>query len=193
GRIYFFNEGLAKTRDSMTGEWFKGYPHYEPEKDALGEPIEGLDPDYPLTLVTYKQAWHSMARTICQPWLVSIQPENFIEINAQDAKARGIRTGDRVRIRSASMPQGATGLAYVTETLRPGVVAIAHSFGHWEMSSKPYKVNGRKSGHDPTRAVGVAANPLMRLDPKLNNVALQDKVGGSVASYFNTRVEVEKV
>ncbi len=192
GRIFFFNEDLAQTHDSITGELFDGFPKYVPIADAGGTLVEQTDGDWPLTLVTYKQAWHSMARTICNPWLVSILPENFIEISRTDADARGIQTGDRVRIMSPSNPQGVEGRAYVTETLRPGVVAIAHSFGHWEMSSKPYKVNGTDSDYDPTRAAGVAANPVMRVDPVLGNVALQDKVGGSV-SFFDTRVEVTKV
>ncbi|RME37956.1 MAG: twin-arginine translocation signal domain-containing protein [Planctomycetota bacterium] len=192
GRIFFFNEDLAQTHDSMTGALFDGFPKYVPPSDLLDRPIDETDAGYPLRLVTYKQAWHSMARTICHPWLVTIQPENFVEIHTSDAQARGIRTGDRVRVTSASDSEGVIGRAYVTETVRPGVVAVAHSFGHWEMSSRAYKVNGIDSDFDATRAAGVPANPVMRTDPSKSNVALQDKIGGSV-SFFDTRVEVTKV
>lgn len=83
-----------------------------------------------------------MAQTINNPWLVSILPENFVEINAADAQSRGISTGDTVSVASVSLPGGATGKAYVTQTIRPGTVAIAHSFGHWEMSSQSFAVDG---------------------------------------------------
>jgi len=190
-RIYFFCEVLAQARDSMTGNWFDGHAKYVPIADLMDNPIETIDAAYPLTVITYKQAWHSMARTICNPWLVAIQPENFVEMNSVDAAARGIRTGDLVRLTSASSATGAVGRAYVTETIRPGVVAAAHSFGHWEMSSKAHKVNGADRAFDATRTAGITANPIMRADPIKTNVSLQDKVGGSVA-FFNTRVQVAK-
>ncbi|RMF72689.1 MAG: molybdopterin oxidoreductase, partial [Planctomycetota bacterium] len=192
GRVYFFSETLASARDSMTGEYFTGHAAYFPIRDVKGGDVLAADADYPLLLSTYKQAWHSMARTICQPWLVSLQQENFVEINSVDAAARGIQTGDQVRVTSASHPEGSIGRALVTETVRPGVVTVAHSFGHWEMSSKAYEVDGVMSDFDESRAAGIVANPIMRTDPNLTNVALQDKVGGSV-SYFDTRVQVTKV
>ena len=97
-----------------------------------------------------------------------------------------------VRLSSTAIPAGVTGRAYVTETIRPGVVAVAHSFGHWEMSSKASEVDGVATGFDPGRAKGIAANPLMRSDPVKSNVSLQDKVGGSIA-YSCTQVQVAKV
>ena len=191
-RTYLFIEPMAATRDSITAEYFDGLPKYAPPADINDNPVATFDRGFPLTLVSYKQAWHSMARTICLPWLVSLQPENFVEMNRADAEARGIRTGDEVIVTSASQPQGSVGRALLTETIRPGVVAIAHSFGHWQMSSKSYNVNGANTEADPARGVGIAANPIMRTDPHKSNVALQDKIGGS-ASFFNTRVEVARV
>jgi anaerobic selenocysteine-containing dehydrogenase len=192
GRIYFFSETLGSAKDSMTGNPFDGFAKYEPVADLLDNLVDVTDAAYPLTLLTYKQAWHSMARTICNPWLVAIQSENFVEINSVDAQSRGIQTGDQVKVTSASLPNGAVGLALVTETVRPGVIAIAHSFGHWQMSSKSYKVNGVDSSTEPTRANGIAANPIMRADPQMPNVTLQDKIGGS-SSFYDTRVQVAKV
>ncbi|NIA14348.1 MAG: molybdopterin-dependent oxidoreductase, partial [Nitrospiraceae bacterium] len=190
GGLYFFNETLAQTGDSITGEPYEGFAKYLPIADSQDNPI--TDEGFPLRLTTYKQGWHSMARTINNPWLVSILPENFVEINRGDAIARGIQTGDVVRVRSLSLPQGAKGLAYVTETIRPGVVAIAHSFGHWEMASRAHEINGTPSSFSALRGAGIAANPIMREDPVFSNVTLQDKVGGS-ASYYDTFVEVAKV
>ena len=191
-RLHLFVEPMASTRDSILGTYFEGTCHYEVPADIRGNAVDVFDAAYPLRLVSYKHAWHSMSRTICVPWLVSVLPENFVEMNRVDAESRGIRTGDSVSVVSASLPGGAVGRAYVSETIRPGVIAIAHSFGHWEMSSRTHTVGGVEVGGDPARAVGIAANPIMRADPNQTNVALQDKVGGS-ASFFGTRVQVAKV
>lgn len=192
GRLFFFAEKVATTHDSMTGQYFDGLAKYEPIADALGNSVESLDAGFPLQLVTYKLAWHTQMHTIRYPWLVSIRPENFIELNPTDATARLIRTGDRVRIMSASAPAGVDGRARVTATVRPGVVAVSHHFGHWAMSSQPFKINGKDTPYDSSRGAGTAAAPIMRVDPQLRNVTLQDKIGGS-ASFYDTRVEVEKL
>jgi anaerobic selenocysteine-containing dehydrogenase len=191
GRIHFFSEKLATTRDSMTGQYFDGMGKYEPITDALGRPVATLDADYPLQLVTYKKSWHTQMHTIRYPWLVSIEAENFIEMNPVDAAARGLRTGDRARLFSASLPQGVVGLVRTTHTLTPGVVAVSHHFGHWEMSSRPHQVNGVNTAYDASRGAGLNANQAMRADPALRNVTLQDKIGGS-AAFYDTRVELEK-
>jgi anaerobic selenocysteine-containing dehydrogenase len=189
GRLFFFSEYLAKLHDSMTGQYFDGMAKYEAPADALDNPIAVQDSAFPLQLITYKKAWHTQMHTIRYPWLVSIQPGNFVELSRQDADARGIQTGDRVRLTSASAPDGIVGLALVAETIKPGVVAVSHHFGHWEMSSRPHEVDGEATSYDPTRKVGITANPIMRADPVLPNVTLQDKVGGS-ASFYDTYVEV---
>ncbi|MHC4093659.1 MAG: molybdopterin-dependent oxidoreductase, partial [Planctomycetota bacterium] len=193
-RIYLFAEPMATTKDSITGEHYEGTPKYDPPADVQGNPVATFDSAYPLQLLTYKQSWHSMARTASLPWLMSILPENLVEMNSQDAAARGIRTGDEVQLTTASSSAApdTVGRALVTETVRPGVVAVAHSFGHWEMSSKSYTVDGVASDSDSTRAAGITANPIMRTDPQIGNVALQDKIGGSV-SFYDTRVQVTKV
>lgn len=189
--LHFYVEDFATALDSMTGAGLSGTPRYEPIKTAGDRPL-AHDPSYPLTLVTYKPAWHAQARTIVNSHLVALQPENFIEMSAEDAAARGIRTGDLVRVRSGSSPRMVVGRAQVLEGMRPGVVAMAHSFGHWEMSSRDHVVNGTPTGYDPARGRGVQANLVMENDPDLAySVCLQDKIGGS-ASFYDSRVQVEK-
>jgi anaerobic selenocysteine-containing dehydrogenase len=123
-----------------------------------------------------------------------IQPENFVEINASDAKRLGIRDGNKLRLISATSPGGVVGKAKVTEGLRPGVIAVSHHFGHWELASKRYVVDGVTQGADPSRGVGLTVNPIMRLDQfkgKVLNTSIQDKVGGSV-SFYDSRVKLVK-
>ncbi|MBI4659086.1 MAG: molybdopterin-dependent oxidoreductase [Verrucomicrobia bacterium] len=192
GRLFFFSERLASTRDSMTGQYFDGLGKYEPIADVLGNPVDTLDAAFPLQLITYKLAWHTQMHTIRYPWLVSIQAENFVEINPTDATPLNLRTGDRARVTSASAPQGIEGLVRVTGTVAPGVVAVAHHFGHWAMSSRLQTVNGAQTAYDPSRGAGLQAAPIMRADPQLPNVTLQDKIGGS-AAFYDTRVQVVKI
>lgn len=192
GRIYFFSEKLATKHDSMTGEWFDGMGKYEPIADLMGHPIETLDAGFPLQLVTYKMSWHSQMHTARYPWLMSVQSENFVEMNPVDAQARNLRTGDRCRVTSASNSAGVIGRVRVTNTVAPGVVAVSHHFGHWEMSSRPVHINGHAAAADASRGAGTNANLVMRADPVLPNVTLQDRVGGS-ASFYDTRIQVEPV
>jgi anaerobic selenocysteine-containing dehydrogenase len=192
GRIYFFNEKLATKRDSMTGQYFDGMGHYEPPADITGQPIAAQDSALPLQLITYKMSWHSQMHTSRYPWLMSIQAENFMEMNPVDGNARGLRTGDRAKLTSASSPAGVEGLVRVTGTVAPGVVAVSHHFGHWEMSSRAHQINGVNTSYDASRGAGINAAQIMRADPVFPNVTLQDRIGGS-ASFYDTRVEVVKV
>ncbi len=193
--IKIYIEELATTKDSMTGQYFDGLPHYDPPKFADDTPIAAVDErEYPFHLITYKMVWHAQARTATIPWLMIIQPENFVEINASDARRLGIRDGDAVRLISPTSPGGAAGKAKVTEGLRPGVIAVSGHFGHWELASRPYVVDGVTQGYDASRGAGLSPNPIMRLDQfkgKVLNTSIQDKVGGSV-SFSDSRVKLVK-
>jgi anaerobic selenocysteine-containing dehydrogenase len=186
GIHHFYVEGLKTTKDSMTGKTYDPLPAHIPIQDAMGKNLK-VSASFPYELITYKNVYHAQARTICNPWLQLIKPTNFLDINRGDARALGLETGDMVRIIN---PDGARaeGMVFATECIRPGVVAIAHSYGHWEMGSKP--VYG--GDYDPARGLGIAQSPLNMLDPKLKNVSLQDTLGGSV-SFGDTRVRVVKL
>ena len=187
GIHHFYVELLKTTKDSMTGRTYDPLPAFLPIQDALGNNMTIGSSFYPFELITYKNVYHAQGRTICNPWLQQIKPANFLDMNRRDAIGLGLETGDMVQITN---PDGviAEGMVFVTEGIRPGVVAIAHSYGHWEMGSKP--VNG--GAHDPARGLGIPQSPLNMLDPILRNVCLQDTIGGS-ASFYDTRVMVEKL
>jgi len=189
--LHFYSEKLAQTVDSMTGRPFDGLFKYEPPRDAIDRIVDD-SAEYPFQVVTYKNFYHAMARTAMNPSLLAIRPTNFVEMNAADGRALGLETGDPVRVISPSGVIERNATVWLSEGIRPGVVAVAHSYGLWALSSAPFYVNGKRTGYDPTRANGIAINPIMRLDPYLGNVGLQDKVGGSI-SYQETRVRLEKL
>ncbi|MBI4602246.1 MAG: hypothetical protein HY721_09825, partial [Planctomycetes bacterium] len=195
--IKLYYEPLATTVDSMSSSGAAYAPvtsspavaRYEAVKDIRGNAVTDLS--YPFQLITYKMVLHGQARTQNLPWLTVWQPENFIELNAADAGALGLRTGDRARVSSASNPTGLVGRVKTTEGLRPGVVAISHHFGHWQQSSSAWYENGTAQSYDSSRSLGIQPNLIMRLDPVLGDVTLQDKIGAS-SSFNDTRVKVEK-
>lgn len=188
--IHLYIETLVRTKDSISGQAYDPLPKYEPIKDAGDQPVE--DSSYPFQLVTYKPVIHAQARTAALPWMMLIRPENFVEMNTSDARFLGVETGDPVKVTSPSNSQGIIGKAKVTEGIRPGVVAIAHSYGHWELGSRPREEDGIDQDFDPSRGAGIQPNVIMRLDPYVGNVTLQDKIGGS-ASFYDTRVNIERV
>ncbi len=190
GVCLFYSEKLATTIDSMTGKTYDGLPMYEAIKDCMWKPIDNSG--FPLVLNTYKKSYHTQSRTAQNEWLMELEPENSIEINSKDAAARSIKTGDRIRITSASSSKGVEGKALVIEGVRPGVVNICHSYGHWEYGAKATDVDGTKTEAQTWRGAGVSGNPIMRLDPVLKDIGLQDPIGGS-SSFYDTAVEIKRI
>jgi anaerobic selenocysteine-containing dehydrogenase len=188
--IRTFSDPVARTKDSVTGEYYSGVPQYKPITHSDGTPVS--DHDYPFKLITYKTVHHGQARTNVNPWLMLMIPENPVEISAQDAAALRIETGDRVKILSASNREGIVGKARVTQGLKPGVVAISHHYGHWESHSRSLIIDGVATDYDASRGAGIQPNVIMRTDNRYRNVGLQEPVGGS-CSFFDTWVKVKKV
>jgi anaerobic selenocysteine-containing dehydrogenase len=187
--IRTFIDPVARTRDSVTGEYYSGVPQYIPPTHSDG--TEVIDRDYPFKLITYKTVHHGQARTNVNPWLMLIIPENPVEISASDAAALRVETGDRVRVSSTSNREGVVGRARVTQGLKPGVVAISHHYGHWESHSRPIEIDGDTMPYDPSRGAGIQPNAIMRTDKQYPNISLQEPIGGS-CSFYDTWVKVNK-
>lgn len=188
--IRLFADPVARTRDSVTGEYYSGVPHYRPIAHSDGTEVDDGG-DYPFRLITFKTVHHGQARTNVNPWLMLMAPTNAVEISAQDAAALEVETGDSVRVASASNPEGIVGKAKVTQGLKPGVVAISHHYGHWEQHSRPMVVDGVEMPFDPSRGAGIQPTPIMRKDDRYGNVSLQEPIGGSCA-FYDTWVNVSK-
>ncbi|MFQ5593209.1 MAG: molybdopterin-dependent oxidoreductase [Anaerolineae bacterium] len=202
GHWNLYVEKVAKGRHSLTGERFDGLPRVDPIMDAAGNEVK--DDGFDLTLITYKEITGGQSRTVAAPWIQSaVMPENFILMNSVDARQRGLKDGDRARITSASLPDSSielgdgrtyevAGLVRVVEGMRPGTVAVSWSYGHWAYGSNDVEVDSQVVKGDAARANGIVPNPAMRVDPALGDVCLTDPIGGS-ASFYDTRVRVEKV
>ncbi|GAB4536404.1 MAG: molybdopterin-dependent oxidoreductase [Anaerolineales bacterium] len=200
GQWNLYVEKVATGKNSMTGEYFDGLPRVEPITDAAGNPVKA-DGDF--QLITYKEVTGGQSRTHGAYWLTSVLPENYVYMNAADARSKGLKDGDMVRLTSSSLPTGkfdlgdgrtyeVKGKVRVIEGLRPGLVSVSWSYGHWAYGSNDVVVNGEVVKGDPRRGTGTVPNPVMWLDPVVGDVCLTDPIGGS-ASFYDTYVKVEKI
>jgi anaerobic selenocysteine-containing dehydrogenase len=188
--LHLYSEELATTIDSMTGNTFDPIAKYEPIKDVLDQPVDNTG--YPFVIINYKPVFHAQARTINNPSLVALMPTNWVEMAASDGEALGLESGEWVKVVAPDGTIEENARVRLTEGMRPGVIAVAHSYGHWEMGSKRSVIDGKPTKFDATRSAGITVNPIMRVDPVLGDVSLQDKIGASV-SFSNTYVRIEKV
>jgi anaerobic selenocysteine-containing dehydrogenase len=161
--------------------------------------MEGFD----LQLITQRDVRMTKSRTITHSYLTASLPENPILVSAADARRLGLKTGSRVKVVSATNPEGLwelgngirkpmVGTVQVTETIRPGVVTFTLGHGQWASGAADVQIDGALVKADARRAAGVHANAAMWVDPHLKNTCFIDKVGGSV-SFYDTRVRLERV
>lgn len=200
--LYF--EKLATTKDAMNGKPYLPHAAYVPgPTDCTGQLIDDRPQGYDLTLITYKYITQTKSRTVGNYWLQAVYPENFVEISTQDARRLGLSPDDRVRLVSATNPEGVWNLGQgltvpmigkvkIIEGIRPGVVAFSLGHGHWAQGARPFVIDGKTVSRDPRRATGFHGNAAMRVDPALKNTTLSDTVGGS-AVFYQTQVKLLKV
>jgi tetrathionate reductase subunit A len=201
--INFYQEKTAKTKNAMTGKPFHGIAAYLPSPtDALGRVIDDERAGFDLRLITFREVMQTKSRTVANYWLLALLPENSVLMNERDAERRGLNDGDRVRIHSASNPDGVwdfkngrsrpiVGRVKVVQGLRPGVVAFSLGHGHWAYGASDVVIDGQVIKGDPRRGTGIHANAALRIDPVIKNTCLSDLTGGS-AVFYDTQVKVTK-
>ena len=196
-------EKTAKCKNAITGKSNHGIATYVPISGIDGKPIGDEAKGFDLHMITYKAVHHTKSRTITNYYLNALAPDNAFLMNPVDAKSRGMEDGARVRVVSATNPDGVMdlqaggkkdliGKIKVTEGIRPGVIAFSLGNGHWANGSTDIVLDGKVVPGDPRRGGGIHANSAMRLDDTLKNTCLLDPVGGSV-SFYDSKVKLVKV
>ncbi len=188
--LQVWNEGVGATRDSMTGKRLSGVPTWVPPTFADGTPVEEKYPtkDWPLRLVSQKSPLQN-SYSIAARRLRGLHPDNPVGISPADAERLGLATGDKVRI---SSPAGTVeGVALVRHSVREGVIAVEHGFGHRELGARPHRIGDRLQPTDPGNAAGVALNDLGLIDPtgKHQSVFVDPIAGTAVRQAIPARLE----
>jgi anaerobic selenocysteine-containing dehydrogenase len=123
GRLEFYSRTLA--------EW--GWP-----ENALPTYIKShvhrdrLDPDQRVLISTFRLPVQIHTRSANAKWLDEIAHTNPLWIHPSDAREIALRTGDLVRVETEIGYFVVK--AWVTEGIRPGVVACSHHMGRWKVA-----------------------------------------------------------
>jgi len=201
--LNLYQERTASTIHAGTGQRHAGHACYIPIRDYAGNDPTELRKGHELVLITHRTISQTKSRTIANPWLTPLMPDNGILVNAADAQRLGLRAGQLVKVISATNPSGEwdlgngrrkpmIGKVVLTQTIRPGVISFALGFGHWATGANDVTIDGHVIRGEPRRAAGVHANAAMWVDPALKNTCMLDPVGGSV-SFYDTHVRLEPV
>ncbi|MFN3804669.1 MAG: molybdopterin dinucleotide binding domain-containing protein [Pyrobaculum sp.] len=143
--LKLWNDKLAKTRNSVTGEMFYGGPKYFPsatyapaaptlqkaDRWLSGTPLRHIysEKEWPLTLVFSSGPLFTKHRSQFYYWTKQIMPENFVVLNPRDAARAGVETGDVVRLET---PWGhIEAPAVVSTAVAPGVAYVPYGMGRW--------------------------------------------------------------
>ena len=122
GKLEFYSSTLA--------EW--GWPEY-----ALPTYIKShihrdrIDQDQMVLISTFRLPVHIHTRSANAKWLNEIAHSNPLWVNPVDAAGIGVRTGDLVRVETEIGHFVVK--AWVTEGIRPAVVACSHHMGRWKL------------------------------------------------------------
>ncbi len=199
-QINLYQEKTYKCKDAFTGKNYYGIARYVPVADTLDKAPTEQSKGHDLHLITQRDIRMTKARTITHQYLTEIMPENAIIINTVDAKRRGLKDGQKVKVVSSTNPEGVwdlkngtkkpmVGKVSVTETIRPGIITFTLGHGMWATGADDMVIDGKLIKGDKRRAGGVHANAAMWTDPHLKNTCMIDKVGGSV-SFYDTKVKL---
>jgi molybdopterin-containing oxidoreductase family molybdopterin binding subunit len=111
GRMEFYCEKLVEMGQQL--------PCYIEPLESTRKPLGNK---YPLTYFTTHTRFRTHSTLANVKWLRDLEPEPTLEMNPIDAEARGIRSGDVVRVFN---DRGAVKLkAKVHEGIRPGIVNV---------------------------------------------------------------------
>jgi len=201
--LNLYQEKTASTIHAGTGKHHPGIATYMPIRDFVGKEPDEQRKGYDLQMITHRVISMTKSRTIADPWLTALMPENGVLINPKDADKLGIKNGQMVRVVSATNLKGEyplgngrskpmVGKAVLTQTMRPGVVSFALGFGHWATGSNDVVIDGQTIKGEERRTRGIHANAAMWTDPTVKNTCMFDPVGGSV-SFYDTHVKLELV
>ena len=200
-QLALYQEKTASKIHSGTGKHHPGIATWMPILDYHGNEPDQYRKGYDLAMITNRTIEHCKSRTIPDPWLSALLPENAIQVHPKDAARLGLSSGQEVKVVSATNPAGEwplgngktkpmIGKVQITQQVRPGVISFSLGFGHWATGASDMEIDSHFVKGEPRRAKGIHANAAMWIDPVLKNTCMIDPVGGSV-SFYDTHVRLQ--
>ncbi len=123
-----------------------------------------MEPDQMVLLSTFRLPTQIHTRSANSKWLDELSHTNPVWIHPSDAARLGIEhTGDLLRVETEIGYFVAK--AWITEGIRPGVVACSHHMGRW-----------RLAGHDQVRSGGMMATVTLHHDDQGWAMHIGDRV-----------------
>ena len=128
GRLEFFSSTLARWGwpEMAIPTYVKSHVH----PDQLG-------PDRMVLISTFRLPVQIHTRSANAKWLDEIAHTNPLWLHTRDAARLGVDTGDLVRVETEIGHFVVK--AWVTEGIRPGVVACSHHMGRWKLGDRPHE------------------------------------------------------
>lgn len=122
GKLEFFSQTLA--------DW--GWPECAiPTYIASHVHPESLEPDQTILISTFRLPIQIHTRSANAKWLNEIAHTNPLWLHTSHAAKLGVRTGDLVRVETEIGYFVVR--AWVTEGIKPGIVACSHHMGRWKV------------------------------------------------------------
>lgn len=180
GKLCFYSENLANSKNSITGTYNEGMPVWTPEVLADGTLLKDVytSEEYPFNICSSKSKLRGISMLNNCPTLQVLSDRNYIEINALDAKELGLTDGQEVRIESPT--NEAEGVLKIKEGVSRGTIGISFGYGKWEYGSKDTTIDGKVVEGENIRSLGIATNPLSMADKSVGEkYGLSDVVSGT--------------
>ena len=201
-QMNLYVEPIGSAKHSVTGKPLSGVPVFQEMTSFDGKAVS-FGSEFDLALFTYKDIFGGQSRTVGNyAGQMALMPENYVYLNAQDARRKGLEDYDTVRIESPGfngtfeLGPGETvtiqGKVKVIQGIRPGSVAVSWSYGHWAYGARDMTVDGQVVKGEPARAKGLVPNPAMSVDGYLKDVCLTDPIAGDSA-FGGSHIKLVKV
>jgi len=123
-RLEFFSRTLKEWKwpEQAVPSYIRSHVHWSKIDRAKGEMV--LLPTFRLPTLIHTRSGNSK-------WLYEISHTNPLWLHPEDAARLGVTTGDLLRVTTAI--GHFVDRAWVTEAIRPGVIACSHHLGRWRL------------------------------------------------------------
>jgi anaerobic selenocysteine-containing dehydrogenase len=137
---------MAEIQRETGIDWNEKLDDFQPLPYWKSSHIQESTPPYDLTVISYLSSMHTFCTTNALPWIAetALQHDpfmNYIMMNEDTAKAKGIADGDLIWVEAETtgLPAGGErkikAYARLSQGIHPQVIAISRNMGGWGRNS----------------------------------------------------------